>query len=76
MTQYARVVGGVVVELFTPPSGVNLSTCFAQSIAAQFVPVTGTAPTQGMAATENERHIRNSRQLRCRPGQRTRARRP
>jgi hypothetical protein len=38
MTLYARVVNGTVMELFTPPNGVSIASCFVASIAAEFVP--------------------------------------
>jgi hypothetical protein len=37
MTLYARVQDGVVAELFTPPDGVSIASCFVASIAAMFV---------------------------------------
>jgi hypothetical protein len=37
MTTYARIQGGVVVELFTPPDGVSIASCFVASIAVEFV---------------------------------------
>ena len=47
-TEYARVVGGTVFELFTPPTGVSLSECFTADVAAQFVAVpAGQTPAQG-----------------------------
>jgi hypothetical protein len=44
MTDYARVQGGVVMELFTPPAGFTLDQCFSPDIAAQFVAVPSGAP--------------------------------
>lgn len=39
MTTYARVRGGVVLEIFTPPTGVTVAMCFPASIAMQFIAV-------------------------------------
>ncbi len=39
MTEFARVVAGVVVETFTPPSGQSLADCFHADIAASFTQV-------------------------------------
>lgn len=39
MTDYARVVGNTVVELFTPPDGVSIADCFSFEIAAQFAAI-------------------------------------
>jgi len=36
---YARINNGVVVELFTPPSGFTLAECFHPDVVAQFVAV-------------------------------------
>jgi hypothetical protein len=48
MAQYARIVGGVVVELFTPPDGVRLADCFFAEVAQSFVAVpVGVTPEQG-----------------------------
>jgi hypothetical protein len=45
---YARVVNGLVVELFTPPDEIPIEDCFHPEIAAQFVPVPdGLAVEQG-----------------------------
>ena len=41
--EYARVVNGIVMELFTPPGNVPISDCFCQEIASQFVPTNGAA---------------------------------
>jgi hypothetical protein len=38
MTIYARIQNGVVAELFTPPNGVSIASCFVASIATTFVP--------------------------------------
>jgi hypothetical protein len=38
MTVYARIQNGVVAELFTPPNGVSIASCFVASIATTFVP--------------------------------------
>ncbi len=48
MVMYARIVSGVVVELFTPPPEFTLSECFHADVAAQFVAVpNGVSPAQG-----------------------------
>lgn len=48
MAEYARVVDGVVAELFTPPSGVTLADCFHADVAASFVAVPdGVTAAQG-----------------------------
>src|SRR5947209_7121632 len=44
MATYARVVGGRVMEVFTPPTGLTLANCFAPAIAAQFVGVPHDSP--------------------------------
>lgn len=42
------IQNGVVVEMFTPPSGATLAECFHADVAAQFVEVpSGVAPAQG-----------------------------
>jgi hypothetical protein len=38
MTTYARIQNGVVAEVFTPPSGVSIASCFVASVAAEFIP--------------------------------------
>lgn len=45
-TNYARVQGGVVMELFTAPDGTTLAQFFNASVAAQFVPVGNANPQQ------------------------------
>ena len=40
MTDYARVVDGVVVELFTPPDGIDIAQCFVLEVELQFIPAT------------------------------------
>lgn len=48
MTTYARVRGGIVLELFTPPAGMTIDQCFVPSIAMQYVAVPdGVSPQQG-----------------------------
>jgi hypothetical protein len=48
MTEYARVVGGIVVEIFAPPVGVTISQCFAPDVVAEFVAVpSGVSVEQG-----------------------------
>lgn len=48
MTEYARIVSGLVAELFTPPTGVAITDCFHADIAAAFVAVpSGVAPAVG-----------------------------
>lgn len=48
MSVYARVPGGMVVELFTPPAGFTLEQCFHPDIASQFVEVpSGVTPAEG-----------------------------
>jgi hypothetical protein len=39
MAQYARVEGGVVVELFTPPDCVALAQCFHPDLVPHFVAI-------------------------------------
>ncbi|MDE1905017.1 MAG: hypothetical protein KGH75_01020 [Rhodospirillales bacterium] len=39
MSAFARVVGGVVAEIVTPPAGVSIGAMFHPEIAAQFVAV-------------------------------------
>ncbi len=36
MPKYARMVGNVAAEVFTPPEGVALAECFHPDVAAQF----------------------------------------
>ena len=51
MTTYARIRGGIVAELFTPPTGVAITACFAPSMTwAECYGTPGVAP--GWAATE------------------------
>ena len=35
MTTYARVQGGTVMELFTPPDGTDIAECFAPGLTWQ-----------------------------------------
>jgi hypothetical protein len=45
---FARIQSGVVVELFTPPAGIQIGSCFTPGVAAQFVAFPGgVAPIQG-----------------------------
>lgn len=37
MTKYARIVDNTVIELFTPPVGVDISECFTPELVAQFI---------------------------------------
>jgi hypothetical protein len=54
MSNYALIQNGVVVELFTPPTGATLDQCFTPQMVAQFVDVTAAspAPQVGWTATE------------------------
>lgn len=36
--KYARVINNIVIEVFTPPSGVAIEECFTPEIVAQFEP--------------------------------------
>jgi hypothetical protein len=36
MTKYARILDGVVLEVFTPPEGSALADCFHKDLAGQF----------------------------------------
>lgn len=46
--QYARVEGGIVVELWTAPHGQTPESCFHSDVAKAFVPVpAGVSPQQG-----------------------------
>lgn len=38
MSKFARVVSGVVQEVFTPPNGFNINDCFTPEVVAQFRP--------------------------------------
>jgi len=50
MTEYARIAGGLVAELFTPPAGKTIADCFHADVAAAFVAVpAGVSPAQGWA---------------------------
>jgi hypothetical protein len=37
MAKYARIVNDIVVEVFTPPVGVDISECFTAELVAQFI---------------------------------------
>lgn len=47
MSVYARVEGGVVVELFTPPTNVPLASCFPSALTWVDVTAVSPAPQQG-----------------------------
>lgn len=36
--KYARLINDIVQEVFTPPTGVDVSECFHPDLCAQFVP--------------------------------------
>lgn len=50
---YARVTGGKVAEVFTPPSGYAIGDCFHPDIASQFVDTGGADPQPGWTATQS-----------------------
>lgn len=53
MSTYARIAGGIVAELFTPPAGVAIAACFYQSLT--WVECDGTpGVTVGWTAIETE----------------------
>ena len=56
MSSYARIVGGVIAEIITPPAGFTLAQCYAPSIVAQCVGLDGItpAPAQNWTATETD----------------------
>ena len=47
MSRFARVVGGVVSEVFSPPSGVAITDCFSPALPGSWVDCTAVA---GVAA--------------------------
>ncbi len=55
MTNYARVAGGVVHEIWAEPVGFTLGQCFTAAVAAQFVSLAGVtpAPQPGWTATQD-----------------------
>ena len=56
MSSYARIVGGVIAEIITPPAGFTLAQCYAPSIVAQCVGIDGItpAPAQNWTAAETD----------------------
>ena len=56
MSIFPRIQGGVIAELFTPPTGFTLAQCFAPSVAAQFatdVSAVTPAPQVGWTAAQS-----------------------
>lgn len=51
MSAYLRVIGGVAVEVYSPPPGVAITACFPASVAAEFVEVDGVTPAPGVGWT-------------------------
>lgn len=35
--KYARIIDNIVVEIFTPPTGVDISECFTPDVVALFI---------------------------------------